>query len=101
MKLGAWSVEAITLQCLKCIKPGDVSNLVLRPGPTAEITKTIKITTQRERILLVELLRAEIAHALSTNGMRSLCVVIVIILVIAAGGPGLKCTCCGYCRYLT
>ena len=45
--------------------------------------------TQRECILLVELLRAENAHALSTNGMRSLCVVIVIVLVISMG-----CTAC-------
>ena len=55
--------------------------------------RTITITTQRERVLLVELLHAEYAHAHSTNRMRSLCVVIVIVLVIAAVGPGLK-----YCR---
>ena len=45
--------------------------------------------TQKERVLLVELLHAEYAHAHSTNGMRSLCVVIGIALVIAAVGPGL------------
>ena len=48
------------------------------------------ITTQRERILLVELFHAEYAHTYSTNGMRSLCVVTVIILIIAAVGPGLN-----------
>ena len=41
---------------------------------------------------MVELLHAEYAHAYSTNGMRYLCVVIIIVLVIAAVGPGLKCT---------
>ena len=59
------------------------------PGPSAAITKTITITTQRERTLLVELLHAEHAHAHSTNGMHSLCVIIVIVLVMAAVGPGL------------
>ena len=52
--------------------------------------RTITTTTQRERILLVELLHAEYAHAHPTNGMRSLCVVFVIVLVIAAEGPGLN-----------
>ena len=47
------------------------------------------ITTQRELILLVELLHVECAHAHSTNRMRSLCVVIVIIFVIAAVRLGL------------
>ena len=56
----------------------------LKPGPTAAITKTITITTQRKRILLVESLHAEYAHAHSTNVMRSLYVFIVIALVIAA-----------------
>ena len=45
--------------------------------------------TQRERVLLVELLHVEYAHTHYTNRMRSLCVVIVIVLVIAAVGPGL------------
>ena len=62
---------------------------LIRPGPTAAITRTITIMTQRERVLLVELLHAQCAHAHSTNSMCSLCVVIVIILVIAAMGPGL------------
>ena len=44
----------------------------LRPSHTAAITKTI--TMQRERILLVELLHEEYAHARSTNVMRSPCV---------------------------
>ena len=43
-----------------------------------------------ERVLLVELLHAEYAHAHSTNRMRPLGVVIVI--VIAAMGPGFKAT---------
>ena len=38
---------------------------------------------ERERILLVELFHAEFAHAHSTNRMRSLCVVLVIVSVIA------------------
>ena len=62
----------------------------LRPSHTAAITITITIKTQRERILLVELLHAEYANAHSTNGLRSLCVVIVLVLVMAAVGPGLK-----------
>ena len=66
---------------------------LLRPGPTAAITKTITITTQRKRILLVELLHAEFAHAHSNNVMRSLCVIIAIVLVIAAVGPGLYSIC--------
>ena len=45
--------------------------------------------TQRERILLVELLNAEYTHAHSTYGMHSLCAVIVIVLFIVAVGPGL------------
>lgn len=49
--------------------------------------KKVTITTQRECILLVELFHAEYAHAYSTNGMRSLCV--VIVLVIAAVGLGI------------
>ena len=61
----------------------------LRPSHTAAITKTIMNTRQRERILFVELLHAEYALPHATNGMRSLCVVIVIVLVIAAVGPGL------------
>ena len=48
------------------------------------------ITTHRERIVLVELLHAEYAHAHPTNGMRCPCIVIVIVLVIAAVGPGLR-----------
>ena len=47
----------------------------------------ITITTQRERVLLVKLLQAEFAHAHSTNRMRSLGV--VIVLVIAAVRLGL------------
>ena len=43
---------------------------------------------QRERIVLVELLHMDYAHAHSTNGMRSLCV--VIVLVIAAVGTDLE-----------
>ena len=39
--------------------------MALRPSHTAAITKTI--TTQRERILLVEWRQAEYAHAYSTN----------------------------------
>ena len=62
---------------------------VLRPSHTAAMTRTITITTHRERIVLVEWLHAEYAHAHSTDGMRSLCVFIVIVLVIAAVGPGL------------
>ena len=54
------------------------------------ITRTITITTQKERIVLVELLHTEYAQTHSTNGMRSLCVVIVIVLNIAAVGPGLN-----------
>ena len=49
----------------------------------------ITITTQRERIVLVELLHAEYAQAHSTNRMHSLCIVFFISLVIAAVGPGL------------
>ena len=64
---------------------------VLRPGPTAAITRAITITTQREHVLLVELLDAEYAHAHSSNRLRYLCVVIVIVLVIVAVGPGIKC----------
>ena len=62
-----------------------------RPSHTAAITKTITIMPQREHILLVELLCAEYAHAHPTNGIRSLCLVIVIdlVLVNAAMGPGL------------
>ena len=60
------------------------------PSYTAVITRTITLTTQKERILLVELLHAKYAHVHSTNGMRSLSVIIVIVLVIAAVGPGLK-----------
>ena len=60
-------------------------NTTLTPSPAAASTRT----TQRERILLVELLHAEYAQAHSTNGMQSLCVVIVIGLVIAEVGPGL------------
>ena len=41
-------------------------------------------------IVLVELLHAEYAHAHSTNRMCSLCDVIVIVLSIAAVGPGLN-----------
>ena len=41
----------------------------------------------KRRILLVELLHAEYAHAHSTNGMRYLFIVIVLVLV--AVGPGL------------
>ena len=44
-------------------------SVLLRPSHTAAITKTITITTQREHILLVELLHAEYAHAHSTNRM--------------------------------
>ena len=54
----------------------------LWPRHNAAITKTI--TMQRKRILLVELLNAKYAHTHSTNRMRSLCVVIVIVLVFAA-----------------
>ena len=54
------------------------------------MTRTITIMAQRERILLVESLHVEYAHAHSTNRMRYLCVVIVIVLGIAAVGPGLK-----------
>ena len=63
----------------------------LRPSHTAAITKTITNTRQRECIIFVELLHALLIAALphATNGMRSLCVVIVIVLVIAAVGPGL------------
>jgi hypothetical protein len=68
-----------------------------RPSHTAAITKTITITTQRERILLVELLHAEYAHAHSTNGMRFLCIVIVI--VIAAVGPSLRPLCLSRCTF--
>ena len=63
--------------------------LALRPSHTAAITKMITITMQRERILLVELLHAEYAHGHSSKRMRSLR--IVIILDIAAVGPGLLC----------
>ena len=48
-------------------------------GFTAAITNKITTTTQRECILLVELLHAEYAHAHSTNRMHSICVVIVIV----------------------
>ena len=61
-----------------------ISVLELRLSHTAAITKPITITTHRERILLVELLHTEYAHAHPTNGVRSLCVVIVLVLVIAA-----------------
>ena len=55
---------------------------------SAAITKTITVKTQRESILLVELLYAEYAHAHSTNGMCSLCVVIVIIIRYRCSGTG-------------
>ena len=51
---------------------------------TKVISKTRTITTQRERILLVELLHAEYAHAHSINRIHSFCSVIVIVFVIAA-----------------
>ena len=73
-----------------CEYPLNVSKYrrLKRPSHTAAITKKmITITTQRECSILVELLHTEYAHAHSTNGMRSLCV--VIVLVIAAVGPGL------------
>ena len=50
--------------------PRLIACTLLSPGPTAAITRTITTTTQRERALLVELLHAEYAHALSTNRMR-------------------------------
>ena len=61
----------------------------LRPGPTAARTITITMTTQRERTILVEWACAYSAWSTSTNTMRSLCVVIVIIFVIAAVWLGL------------
>ena len=63
---------------------------LLRPSHTAAITKTLTITMQRVRILMVESLHVESKHAHSTNIMCSLCVVIVIVLVIAAVGPSLN-----------
>ena len=42
--------------------------------------------TQRERIILVELLNAEYAQAHSTNGISSLCVVTVIIIAVVGLG---------------
>ena len=66
---------------------------VLRPGPTAVITRTITITTQRERIPLIEWTCAYSAWSNSIsnkkNIMRSPCVVIVIVFVITAVGTGL------------
>ena len=64
------------------------SDPFLRPGPTAAITRTITIRTPRERVLLVELLHTEYAHAHSTNGMRSLCVVIGIRSHYRCSGTG-------------
>ena len=58
---------------------------------TEAITKTITITTQKRTLSIGWI--AEYAHAHSTNGMHSLCVAIVVVLVIslviAAVGPGL------------
>ena len=68
----------------------DKEEFYLCPSNTVAITKTITITAQRERILLVELLQAGYAHAPSTNGMCSLCVVIIVVIVIAAVGRGLN-----------
>ena len=67
----------------------EVAQLQLRPGPTAAITRRILITTQREHVLLVELLHAEYAHTHSTNRMRSLGVVIVLVLVLVIAAVGL------------
>ena len=50
----------------------------------------ITITTQRESIILVDLLHVEYAHAHSTNIMHSLRVVFVMVLVIAVVGLGLN-----------
>ena len=62
---------------------------LLRPGPTAAILRTITITTQRDRIPLVEWVCAYSVWSNSTNTMRSFCVVIVIVLVITAVWIGL------------
>ena len=61
----------------------------LRPIHTAAITKTITITRQREHIILVEWACAYSAWSNSTNRLRSPCVVIVIVFVIAAVWLGL------------
>ena len=58
--------------------------LLLRLGPTAAITRMITITTQRERTHSVERACAYSSWSNSTNRMRSLCVEIVIVFVIAA-----------------
>ena len=62
----------------------------LRLSHTAAITKPITITTHRERILLVELLHTEYAHAHPTNGVRSLCVVIVLVIAAVCHGRAVK-----------
>ena len=53
----------------------------LRSSHTAAITKTIKITTKRVRVLLVELLHAEYALAYSTNCGHAFFNVLVNVLV--------------------
>ena len=55
-----------------------------RLSHTAAITKTITITTQRACILLVVWASAYSAWSNSTNRMCSLCVVIFIVIAIAA-----------------
>ena len=53
-------------------KSGQEEKLQLRDSHTAAITKTVMISTQRGCILLDELLRAEFAHARSTQNAFSL-----------------------------
>ena len=64
-------------------------HLFIAKGPVPPRTIIITIMMPKERILLVESACADFAWSNSTNRTRSLCVVIVIILVIAAVGPGL------------
>ena len=69
---------------------------VLRPSHAAAIPKTITITTQRERILLVDLLHAEYAHTHSTNRMRSICVMIGSFSVSLLLQCTYECTCTSF-----
>ena len=74
--------NAFSLRCYRCRS---------RYQSREAITKTITITTQKRTLSIGWI--AEYAHAHSTNGMHSLCVAIVVVLVIslviAAVGPGL------------
>ena len=62
---------------------------LLRQSDTATITKTISITTQRERILLVEMLHAEYAYGHSTNWGRALLTFSLSFSLLRPVWPGL------------